>query len=262
MNLKLILSIAAIAMAQALPAQRVKRKGVVVKQPTAQTELVAWYKIEDLKGYWKETSRKNNLNKNIPYADTILLKIDAANSLTRVMGTMGLDLKGVAMIEAPNFLNIAADRYTILKVGKNSLQLNNDDGNHNFIKVDKFPQGINYEAPKTDELKKVETVDVAQLQGDWEVYRRDASPGYITDKTVLVRSFTIADINGKVATGTVNIYDGKNIIYSMSATYNFEAGKMEISMPDAILSLTVYEAKEGTMIFGEKDGVMNYARKK
>lgn len=262
MNLKLILFVATIAFVQALPAQRVKRKGVIVTHSNPQTEQVAWYKIQDLKGYWKEVNRTDAADKNVPFTDTLLMKINGSNSLTKIMGSMGLDLKGAAMIEAPNFLNIAADRYTIIKADKNNLLLKNDNGTHNFIKINKFPEGINYEAPKTDDLKKVESVNVAQLQGDWEVYRRDAAPGFITDKTILVKSFTIADIKGKIAKGTINTYDGKNIIYPLLATYNFEEGKMEISMPGTTMNLSVFEADAGTMIFGKKDGVMNYARKK
>ncbi len=262
MNLKLILSVCAIAVVQAVPAQRVKRKGVIVTHANPQTEQVAWYKIQDLKGYWKEENRKNAVGKIVSFTDTLLMKINGSNSLTKVIGSMGLDLKGAAMIEAPNFLNIAADHYTILKADRNSLQLKNEDGLHYFMKTNKFPEGINYAAPKTDELKKVESVDVALLQGDWEVYRRDAAPGFITDKTVLVKSFTIADIKGKMAKGTMNTYDGKNIIYPLIATYNFEESKMEISMSGTTLHLTVYEATPLNMIFGKKDGVMNYARKK
>lgn len=262
MNLKLILLVATIAFNQTLPAQRVKRKAVVEKQVIAEKEQDAWFKIEDLRGSWKEVSRKNILDQNISYTDTILLKIDGANSLTKVMGSMGFALKGAAIIEDLDYLNISEDRYKILKADKKNLRLKTHKYKHQFIKISSFPQGVNYAPPKTEVLKKVVTVDISQIKGDWEVYRRDAAPGFITDKTVLVKSFTIADFSGKIAKGTMACYDSKNVILPLLATYNFEAGKMEITLTATTFHFTVYEANARNMIFGEKDGVMNYARKK
>lgn len=262
MKLKIILSIITIALVHTASAQRVKRKGVVVKNDNPQTTESAWYKIEELKGNWKEIERDALDGKNISYTDTAMLKINGANSITKIMSSMNLDLKGAAMIEAPNYLNIAADRYTIEKHGQNNLTLSNDAGRHIFLKVKDFPEGIVYNNVKPDELQTVTSIDPAMLQGKWEVYRKDAEPGYITESTLLIKNFTISSSSDRIAQGEVEVYDGKNIINTLTATFKFEEGNMIILMPEQTLNLNVFEANENALVFGKKGQVINYARKK
>lgn len=262
MKLKFILFLVAASFVFAASAQRVKRKGVVVKSDNPQTTATAWYKIEDLQGYWKEIERASADWKNISFTDTILLKINGTNSLTRLKGTMNMDLRGAAMIEAPNYLNISADRYTIEKAGENNLTLRNEAGHHIFIKIKEFPEGIVYDNSKPDELTMVASTDPAKLQGEWEVYRRDAEPGYISAKTTLIKIFNITNVSGVTAKGNVGVYDGKNILNTLTATYNFVAGKMIVALPNQTLSYDVFEATENTLVFGKKGELVNYARKK
>ena len=244
---------------------RVGRKGVhpvVVGNGAAASGPAALFTIDQLNGKWQEHRRQNSSNSMESFMDTMLIFVNNGRGYIKSDESMIMTMQGPASIEPPATLAIAGDTYTIKKLNDHTLILADDNDTHILKRVSFFAfehEGKDSIVPARYEIR--QSVDLKSLSGKWQVYKREAKPGFITENTTLIKSLTLSGFNDDgSAGGEIVTYNGNNITQASPCTVSFSGGKLNIKSNGGNMQYDVYRADETEFIFGDAGGVMNYAK--
>ncbi len=252
--------------AQVVVTNRVKRKGVHPIDMSKGNPVpagTAMYTIGQLNGNWQEFRRVNQSNNRQDFTDTLLIAIKNNRGMVKDQISMNMEMMGDASVEPPATLAIAGDTYTIKKADNRMLVLQDD----NFIHVMKRVDYFNYQAAGKDSIVQprytaLNDINLRSLSGKWFVYKRQAVPGYINENTTLIKSVSILNYNEDgSASGEIVTYKGEdNISEPSSCTISFTGGKLNINSKTGSVWFSVLKADGNEFIFGDENGVMNYAK--
>ena len=239
------------------------RGGMRPRTVTTTTPATApLYSIEQLNGKWQETSRVNAHNENQTFSDTLLLTVKNNKGGIKDASGMAMEMKGAAEIEAPAILNVAGTEFIIKKLNNDMLLLQDDQFVRTLMKRDRFYyETLGKDSVAANTYTVPVNTDMDNLKGKWEVYRRQAPPGFITPTTALIKSFTVSAGNGASGSGEITVYNGDNIAETFPCVISLSAGQIKISSQKGTMLLNVYKASGSEFIFGDDKGVMNYAKK-
>lgn len=239
-------------------AQTVGRKGVQPVKVKAPAQPVI-YKIDQLEGKWQETSRKKvENNESVPYRDTLMLNFNKRDSVY-VYDGISMSQKGLATIEGPAFLSLAGDTYTIVSIDKSILVLNDGEYIRSFKKTHSFyHETLGNLKADAESFEKPRVINANNLQGRWDVYRRQANPG--TTDSLLIKSITFTESTNNSIAGNISIYTSGN-----TQTENFTGyitgTSMYINAPNFKGSWTTYKADGKEFVFGREKEIIYYAKK-
>ena len=250
-------------------AYKVKRKGVqpidVTKRPSTTTTTTTGgpvlYNINQIDGKWQEIRRIRG-NSSTGFTDTMLIMVNNGRGFIKSDESMTMTMQGNASIEGSNTLAIAGDTYSIKKLSDRSLVIADDDQTHILRRVPYFAfENAGKDSIVLPRYEIKESINLKSVSGKWQVYRRQAEPGFINGNTTLIKYLTISGYNDDgTATGEIVTYNGDNIMQTSPATISFSGSKLHISTDKGAWQYDVYRADEHEFIFGDAKGVMNYAK--
>jgi hypothetical protein len=188
--------------------------------PQSQPKPSTLYYLPQFYGRWQEVKRLDPNKKQVSFIDTALLHFNEDQTVeTRKTTDDKMDMRMIekASIDDENDLMTADQDYTALSVTKNALLLQDqDDSFHYFKKVNMFayeladgygPVKKTTTAESDDEVTKI---SLANIMGNWTIYKRQAKPGFITPSTTVLKYLNLTAKSGKnTATGTATIYQGE-----------------------------------------------------
>jgi len=253
-------------MTGSITAQRVKRKGVtpldVSKDKRPGAKKGPQFTTEQLVGKWQEISRTDKSN-NAPtdFTDTIYLNFQSPNKVVTRDGN-SMNMAGDAVIESGNILQAAADMYTIISLTDSTAVLDNqNDFIHTLKKTDQFIFETYGKNPvKKEDFTDPVPVSMADVKGNWMVYRKVAKPGAINPPVNIIQYLKITDSTGEnTAKGTVTFYqtDKSN---EVPCTIKITNAGLDIESGDFSWSLFVYKADKKEMVFGDAAVLLYYAK--
>ncbi|MEO6406467.1 MAG: hypothetical protein ABIY51_12345 [Ferruginibacter sp.] len=243
-------------------AQKVIRKGVKTVK-VATTVVAPNFELEQLSGKWQEWKRISlEAKQPIAFTDTLMLNFNKRNGV-EVRDGVSMALAGEAAIEKPNRLLLAGDSYTISSLNNNNLVINDGE----FIRYLKKKKAFYYESLGniqvfTDDLSVSIKPNLSVLAGKWEVYRRQAAPGFIregTDKLIKSLLIKTPDENG-VATGEINLYTNAGT-ENIPCTIKFIDKRMHIDAGDSQLDYNIFKTALDEFVFGRKGGLVYFSKK-
>ncbi len=247
-------------------AQRVKRKGTTPidiskdKRPGARKNID--FTIAQFAGKWQEVSRKDKSNNTpLDFTDTIYLNFIKDNKVITRDGNTS-NMVGDAYIEPGNELVAAADIYNIVSVSDSQVVLDNQEGYlHTFKKTNEFfYETFGKNAVKQDEFKDPVPVTLANVLGNWMVYRKDARPGVINPPTNIINYLKITDSTGEnTASGIVTFYQTDRST-ELPCTVKVTNAGLDISAGEFLWSLFVYKADKKQLVFGDAAVLLYYAK--
>ncbi|MBS1496646.1 MAG: hypothetical protein JSU03_10080 [Bacteroidetes bacterium] len=259
---QLFIVMAALFFANQLFAQRVKRKGTM---PIDVTKNVAksspTFMLTQVQGKWQEYSRTDILNnQKTNFADTLMLTIN--NNNAEVKEGMSMTMKGEAAIESRNELYVAGDSYSIVSISDSQLVLNDGE----YFKTLKQVPFFYLETVGKDSVKQVaysfpKNVLMSDILGTWQVYKKEAKPGIINKNTCLVNTISIIkNSNQNIATGEITM-SIDNVSQKYPCTFILKDSTLQILANNQTLNFNTYQAANGEFIFGDKNQVLNFAKK-
>lgn len=248
-------------------AYKVKRKGVrpidMTKKGNGSNEsdAAALYNISQVNGKWQEVRRMNS-NSSLDFTDTMQILVNNGRGFIKSDESMVMTMQGNASIEGSNTLAIAGDTYSIKKLNDRMLILADDDATHILKRVPYFAfENAGKDSIVLPRYEIKENVNLRNVSGKWQVYRRKAEPGFINGNTTLIKYLSISNYNEDgTATGEIVTYNGDNIMQTSPATISFSGNKLHISTDKGSWNYDVYRADDHEFIFGDANGVMNYAK--
>jgi hypothetical protein len=243
-------------------AQRVIRKGVkpVV---TKVTTVAPGFELEQLTGKWQEWKRISIADKkSIAFTDTLMLNFNKRDAV-EIRDGVSMALVGEAAIEKPNRLLLAGDSYTIISISNNQLVINDGE----YIRHLKKKKAFYYESlgniqVHSEDFTVAVKPNLSFVDGKWDIYRRQAAPGFINEQTdLLIKSISIQspDANG-MAKGEISLYT-KAGTEKLPCTIQFGETTMHVDAGNAHLDYNIYKTVADEFIFGRKGGLMYYAKK-
>lgn len=239
-------------------AQKVVRKGVQPTKVKSPSQTV-FYNIDQLAGKWQEITRKNaERNEVVHFTDTLRLNFNKRDSVYIYDG-ISMSQKGLVSIEGPTSLSLAGDTYSILSMNNTSLILNDGEFIRSFRKTDRFyHETLGNLKADPESFEKPMAINAVNLQGRWDVYRRQANPG--TTDSVLIKSITFTTSTNNSITGTVSTYTSGN-----TKTENFtgyiSGTTLVINAPNFKGNWTTYKADGKEFVFGKEKEIIYYAKK-
>ena len=245
-----------------IAAQQVVRKGVK-PTPIATTVVAPNFELEQLTGKWQEWKRISLLDKKaISFTDSLMLNFNKRDAV-EVRDGVSMALVGEAAIEKPNRLLLAGDNYTIISIGNNQLVIN--DGEYaRYLKKKKsfYYETLGNIQVHSDDFTEAVKPNMALITGEWDIYRRQAAPGFINNESdLLVKKITIQTPGETgMASGEISLYT-KNGTEKMPCTISFQGTAMQVKTGTITLDYNIYKTSADEFIFGRKGGLMYYARK-
>jgi hypothetical protein len=244
--------------------RRVQRKGVtpVNTGSQGQAKFTYSYQLEQFKGKWQEIKRTYKNNNPAVINDTIFLYFKEENKVETKDGTKTY-IKGEAAIEAPgNVLVAAADLYTIISISNEMMVL--DDGDefiHTFKKVNLFwSETLGKDPVQSETFENPIQPVMLNLMGNWGVYRRQAAPGAIEAKTMLIKNLKItSSASEHEATGEVTFYN-KEKSETAPCKIKVIGNTIEISTIANQWNFPVYKAEAKELVFGTKEKLLYFAK--
>jgi hypothetical protein len=222
------------------------------------------YTVAQFKGKWQEFARfDRNSNTAVPFTDTIQLIFSDSNKVrtkTSVVTSMTLD--GEADIDNENNLTVAADVYTIKSFVNNEVVL---DDNEKFIyhikKVDTFWfETLGKGTVPQNNYSKAINIAVADILGNWSVYRRQAKPGATSEHEALISKLAILKKTGAAAaTGLITFNQGQ-AIQQLPCTITVSETEIKVLASGIAWTLSVYQADTNNFVFGTPD-LMYFSKK-
>jgi hypothetical protein len=258
------IAIASLLFSNSISAQVVRKgMGMESSKKTVISAPPAKYTIDQMAGKWQEVKRMNTKSEIVDFTDSLSMTINGGKSEVRA-GGMGMIMRGEAAIDAPATLNIAGDSYGIRTVDKDVIVLKDDQYLRQLNRVSQFYfENTGKVAVKSLDEATAVTANIKDLSGKWEVYRRTAKPGAITDSTVLFKSITLTEItDDNTAKGEMVIYNGSNISQLLPCTVRILGTELSIISDKGPMIFNIYKAEGGDFVFGKTDGVTSYANKK
>lgn len=243
-------------------AQKVVRKGVkpVVTQATT---VAPGFELEQLTGKWQEWKRITIVDKQaIAFTDTLMLNFNKRDKV-EIRDGVSMALVGEAAIEKPNRLFLGGDSYSIISINNNQLVINDGE----YVKHLKKKKAFYYESlgniqVHSEDFTVAVKPDLSVVEGKWDIYRRQAAPGFINEQTdLLIKNISIQSPDEKgMANGEISLYT-KSGTEKLPCTIQFGETTMHIDASDTHLDFNIYKTVTDEFIFGRKGGLMYYAKK-
>lgn len=243
-------------------AQKVVRRGVAPIQ-LIKKNAIAEYSLPQFEGKWQEVKRTAVKEKKImEFTDTLLLKFHNNKVELKDATSMNISMKGSAEIEAPNFLIVAGDEYTIVSLDTAKLVIYDGE----VIKELEKRQQFHYETfgkltIPTDTLNTPVIIDPQNIEGKWSIYRKQALAGSVGIDAVLIKSLEIfpSDRTGS-ALGQVVFYK-KNISQSLPCKIIFGKGNILVITDLYNWDFNTYKANGSEFVFGETGVFLYYSKR-
>ncbi len=242
--------------------QKVVRKGV--KPVVTKVATVAPnFELEQLTGKWQEWRRMIMANKiAIEFTDTMMLNFNKRDAV-EIRDGVSMALVGEVAIEKPNRLLLAGDNYTIISINNNQLVINDGE----YIRYLKKKKAFYYESlgniqVHSEDFTVAVKPNLSVVEGKWDIYRRQAAPGFINEQTdLLIKNISIQLPDEKgMAKGEISLYTNAGA-EKLSCSIQFGETTMHIDAGNAHLDYNVYKTDTDEFIFGRKGGLMYYAKK-
>lgn len=239
-------------------AQKVIRKGMPPVNSKTSSRTV-FYNISQLTGKWQEYQRKIvGTSAPVDFQDTLMLSFNKRDSVYIYDG-ISMSQRGVASIDAPASLSMAGDTYSILSMNKTNMVLNDGEYIRSFKKMKQFyRETLGNIQLNTESFEKPQAINPGNLQGRWDVYRRQANPG--TADSVMVKSITFKTTTNESIAGSISFYSSGN-----TQTENFtgyiSGTMMHLTAPGFKGSWQTYKADGKEFVFGKDKEIIYYARK-
>ncbi|UAY51975.1 hypothetical protein [Ferruginibacter albus] len=232
---------------------QVTRKGMKPAQRRVVKGKSADFSLQQFLGKWQEFERVDRSDAPVSFTDSIQLYFTDTNKVqTRTSISNTMTLSGDADIDDDNNLMVAADVYTIKSMAKNILVLDdNDKYIHRLKKVDEFwYESLGKNPVKQDEYNAPVNVALDSLLGKWSVYKRIAKPGAVSDDMLIIKYLNITEKTGdNSAKGNITFYSTQSS-QQLDCTINLNGGDIKITAGQNTWSLSVFQAANKSMIFG------------
>ncbi len=243
-------------------AQKVVRKGVKpVVTPVA--TIAPNFELEQLTGKWQEWKRISLADKKtIAYSDTMMLNFNKRDAV-EIRDGVSMALIGEAAIEKPNRLLLAGDNYTIISVNNNQLVINDGEYTRHLKKKKAFYyESLGNIQVHSEDFTVAVKPNLSVVEGKWDIYRRQAAPGFINEQTdLLIKNISIQTPDAKgLAQGEISLYT-KAGTEKLPCTIQFSETTMHVDAGNAHLDYNIYKTDADEFIFGRKGGLMYYAKK-
>lgn len=243
---------------QIAEAQKVTRKGMKPQEVQKDQRTVpSRYQPRQFVGKWQEIRRTVGSKKEVAFSDTLYLNFYTTDSVISRSG-MEMSQKGRMFLEG-NQIMIAGDDYTIVRFQQNLIL---DDGD--FIRTLERKKFFSYEADAqvaatSDDLTAEMPVSPSALSGKWEVYRTRAKPGLAVPDSAVIRGLEFfAEATG--LSGNVS-YQQKSVLKTLPANIKIGDKILQLETEEHQWLLRIYKNTEKELIFGNRDGIVYYARK-
>ncbi len=236
-----------------------KRKGETLTNPRNKSGNAkkADYTIEQFKGKWQETERKDRkTNTAVDFNDSIQLKFsDSSKVMTKTSVATSMTLIGDAEIGDGNVLTVAADEYTVKSLTAAEMVLDDEEQFiHTLKKVDTFWFETLGKIPvkQADYSTPVKT-SLNNILGKWSVYRRYAKPGATNDNALLIRYLNIpSKMNETTAAGDITFYQGQTS-QQLPCKATLSGTQIKIVAGSYSWTLSIYQADANNFVFGSSD---------
>lgn len=247
----------------ALFAQRVKRKGTTpIELKSNANSAKNIFTLTQVQGKWQEYDRTYiATNEKAAFSDTLMLAINKSNA--EVKEGMSMNMKGEAAIEDRNSLYVASDSYLIISVSDSQLVLNDGEFLKTLKQVPQFYlETVGKDSVALAEYTVPKNILMTDILGTWTVYKKEAKPGTINKDTYLVNTISVLkNSNQNLATGEI-IMGQDNVQQKYPCTFVLKDGTLQVLADNKILNFNTYKAANGEFVFGNKDDVMNYAKRR
>lgn len=243
--------------------QRVVRKGMKSGKITAKEVRAPYYSLEMLQGKWLEWKRIDVSNREkVRFTDSLMLTFNKRDSV-QVRDGVSMAMAGQASIIKPNELILAGDSYTIESMNGINLVIN--DGA--FIRTLKKTKAFYFDSYGNkkilaEEYKFPVKASLSNLTGDWDVYRRQAEPGFAKDhESQLIKRIFIPVLD-EYGMGIGNIsYFETSETEKVSCSIKVSGSAMHIEAGKTSWDFNIYKASGSEFIFGKPGGLMYFAKK-
>ena len=262
MQVKLILSTLFIFCMLYAIAQKPIRKGMLPVMVAAPPPQRAYYKLEQLSGKWQEVKRTPVGNKEgIDFSDTLLMQFDSNQVEIKDAISMRMTMRGDAYIDPPYNLVAAGDEYIIRSVNKDRLVLEDGVNTKEMQKKDKFYfETLGKLKVVGDTISTAVNVDTKNLEGKWNVYRRQALAGSVDDSAVVIKSLEIFPSNTiGSAMGRVVCYQS-DYLESYSCRIIFGNSFIDVISDKYVWDFKTYKADGKEFVFGVAGRMLYYAK--
>ncbi len=241
---------------------KAKRKGVTPIE-VHKTPPVPDYTLNQLDGRWQEIKRSGvKAKKEIAFTDTLLMKFTGHKVELKDATSMNISMNGIAEIEAPNFLIVAGDEYTIISLDTSKLIIYDGE----IIKEMEKKKQFYYEtfgklAVKTEIMTTPITIDPKNIEGKWVTYRKQALAGSVDKDAVLIKSLEIlpSDRTGS-ALGQVVFYKS-DVSETMPCKIIFGKGNILVITDKYNWDFNTYKADGNEFVFGETGVFLYYSKR-
>ena len=256
MSIKYFLSLALLFVFAKAEAQ-VHRKGVAPIDKSKHTENTKKpdYTLAQLKGKWQEFKRTDYNGVKVDFADSLLINlVDSDKVETRTNISNSMTMTGAADIEDDNQLTVAADVYTVKKCYGGEMIL---DDNSQYLHYFKTVANFSYETygkskPLTQQKVNAVAVRIADIIGNWEVYKRDAKPGVINNNMELIKYLNIITKTGdSTASGNVTFFKGE-LSQQKHCTVTISNNTITVSTDLQKWQLPIVQADADNFVFGNQ----------
>lgn len=234
----------------------------------APTPPAVLFTLPQFTGRWQEIKRTGPNKKAVTFTDTTLIHFyDGGTVETRRTTDDKMDIRMVekASIDDENVVMTAEQDYTALSITKDAMVLQDqDDSIHSFKKVAVFPYEVaaGYTPPATISTTPetaVATISLAKIMGEWDVYKREAKPGFVTSSTVLIKALNLTKkVDNNTANGIATIYQGE-VSQQLPCTVIIHGSNIKIIVATVTFDLPVKVADGKEFDFGTSD-MMYYCK--
>lgn len=242
-------------------AQRVLRKGTTpIEINRNKTISKGAFTLEQVQGNWLEVKRVSiDSKERAAYTDSLMLNITDAKA--EVREGMSMNMKGTASIESGRALSVAGDVYSIVTLSQDQMVISDGD----FYKTLQLVEAFNVEtvgnvAPKPAELSPVK-IAFTNIMGKWDVYKKQAKPGFIKPDMYLVSSMNITkNANPTLATGEI-VLSQNNQDQKYPCSFILQGDTLQVLANNMEFNFYTYPSGKNEIIFGNVTGVLNFAKK-
>ena len=248
-----------------LPGEMVfaQRPGLVIRNydKNAKNAGQPKYSIEQFIGRWQETGRINSkTNEKVAVNDTFYIRFYKEDKADTRQGN-SMMITGTTEVFRDDYITTSANDFKIVSVTTDQIVL---DGLEGFLHVFSRTALFNYEltlpppAPDNDTTMPIVDINAISLAKDWFAYKREASPGFITSETPVIRNLNIVEkIVDNNYKGLVEFAkSGKALI--QPCTLNFNGKMLTITAEGNTWNIEVYKAGGRELILGKIGELVYY----
>lgn len=224
-------------------------------------EKTGKYTMEQFLGRWQETDRVNTKTMGkATVTDTFFIHFYAEGKATTKQGN-SVEITGSSELFTDGYITTSANDFKIISVTYDKIVLDDLTGfQHLFSKTNLF----NYEVLEPLPVAVVDTagaiIDLSSmvLIKDWFAYKRDATPGFVTSSTPVIRNLRIQKkVSESSYSGVIEyaLFGKANV---EACRLNFKNSMLLLTAPGNTWNIDVYKSDGKEMILGKKGELVYY----